>query len=303
MNRFPAPLQQFGAFRIGTQTVQELTNRHWYKVIILLIVAYIFTQKNISFSINTQDAGSANSDTNAPPSGSANNSASIGSPKSLANSQKLMATTVETEEASVVGGLLELGSAAKSAAKASKGKSAPLGNSMSNLAPVLNPTYIKKHNISKDIVDEKLETCQAYVDKFSAAAVREMHAYGIPASITLAQGLLESNAGESLLATKANNHFGIKCFSKTCKRGHCMNASDDTHKDFFRMYPNAGDCYHAHSEFLQADRYKWLKKFPKNDYKNWAKGLKKSGYATAPHYAEALITIVEELDLKQYDKK
>ncbi len=299
MNRLPTPFQQFGAFRFGTYTVQELTNRHWYKVIMLLIVAYVFTQKNISFSVNTQDAGSASSDIAIPPQGSPA-SASIGSPKSLANSPKLMQATAETDEASVVGGLLELGSAAKSSSKA---KSAPVGNTMSNLAPVLNPNYIKKHNISKEVVAEKLQTCDDYVNKFSAAAVREMHVYGIPASVTLAQGLLESNAGESLLATKANNHFGIKCFSKTCKRGHCMNASDDTHKDFFRMYPNAGDCYHAHSEFLQADRYKWLKKYPKSDYKNWAKGLKKSGYATAPHYAEALITIVETLDLQKYDKK
>lgn len=299
MNRLPTPFQQFGTLRIGTYTVQELTKNHWYKVIMLLIVAYVFTQKNISFSVNTQDAGSASSDVALPPQGSPH-SASIGSPKSLANSAKLLKSTVETEEASVVGGLLELGSAAKSAKGA---KSAPVGNTMSNLAPVLNPNYIKKHHVSQEIVDEKMQVCADYIDKFSAAAVREMHAYGIPASVTLAQGLLESNAGGSLLARKANNHFGIKCFSKTCKRGHCMNASDDTHKDFFRMYPNAGDCYHAHSEFLQADRYKWLKKFAKNDYKNWAKGLKKSGYATAPHYAEALITIVETLDLQKFDKK
>ncbi len=298
-NRLPTPFQQFGSFRIGTHTVQELTKNHWYKVIMLLIVAYVFTQKNISFSVNTQDAGSASSDIALPPQGSPL-SASIGSPKSLANSAKLLKAKVETEEASVVGGLLELGSAAKSAKDA---KSAPVGNTMSNLAPVLNPDYIKKHHVSAEIVDEKMQICTDYVDKFAASAVREMHAYGIPASVTLAQGLLESNAGGSLLARKANNHFGIKCFSKTCKRGHCMNASDDTHKDFFRMYPNAGDCYHAHSEFLQADRYKWLKKFPKNDYKNWAKGLKKSGYATAPHYAEALITIVEALDLQRFDKK
>lgn len=80
-----------------------------------------------------------------------------------------------------------------------------------------------------------------------------------------------------------------------------MNATDDTHKDFFRMYPSGKNCYHAHSEFLQSDRYKALKKLGKRDYKNWAKGLKKAGYATAPHYAEALITIVEALKLYKYD--
>ena len=140
----------------------------------------------------------------------------------------------------------------------------------------LSPNYAAKKGIPKAFVDEKLAICNDYVKNYHAAAVAEMHLYGIPASITLAQGLLESNAGDSRLATTARNHFGIKCFSRTCQKGHCMNASDDTHKDFFRIYPSAVDCYRAHSVFLQADRYKWLRKFGKKDYKNWALGLKKS---------------------------
>jgi flagellum-specific peptidoglycan hydrolase FlgJ len=298
-NRLPAPLDQFRHIQIGRYTTQEWLTRHWFKALVLLVVGYVFTQKDLSFSVNMRQNGSADVTHSAPPTPA---NATIGSPTSMANAPTLLKTdnTDAVAEASVVGGLLELGSAATS--KATAKTAAPVGNTMSNLAPILNPAYIKKHKIAAAVVDEKMDICRNYVSTYSAAAVQEMKTYGIPASITLAQGLLESNAGASLLARKANNHFGIKCFSKTCKRGHCMNATDDTHKDFFRMYPSGKNCYRAHSEFLQSDRYKLLKKLGNRDYKNWAKGLKKAGYATAPHYAEALITIVESLKLYQYDK-
>jgi len=143
---------------------------------------------------------------------------------------------------------------------------------------------------------------QAYVKRFKKVAQAEMEKFGIPASITLAQGLIESNCGESRLATSNNNHFGIKCFSRKCRKGHCSNFTDDSHKDFFRKYKSAWESYRSHSYLLQADRYKPLKKLAKTDYKGWAKGLKKAGYATDKHYAEKLIQLIEDLDLHQYDK-
>lgn len=141
-----------------------------------------------------------------------------------------------------------------------------------------------------------------YVARFAKVAQNEMEKYGIPASITLAQGLLESNAGESTLALKNNNHFGIKCFSRSCRKGHCSNHTDDSHKDFFRKYNSAWESYRAHSHLLRADRYKPLYKLPPDDYKRWAHGLKKAGYATDKYYAEKLINLIEELSLHQYDK-
>ena len=128
-----------------------------------------------------------------------------------------------------------------------------------------------------------------------------MRKYGIPASITLAQGLIESNAGESRLSKENNNHFGMKCFSKKCKKDHCSNFTDDSHKDFFRKYTTAWESYRAHSIMLGGDRYKHLKKLDKSDYKSWARGLKKAGYATDRRYAEKLIHIIEEMELYQYD--
>lgn len=142
---------------------------------------------------------------------------------------------------------------------------------------------------------------RSYVRRFAHVARAEMDKFGIPASITLAQGLLESQAGKSPLAREAKNHFGIKCFSKNCKKGHCRNFSDDHHKDFFRQYPSAWESYRAHSLFLQKDRYKHLLELEKDDYKGWAIGLKKAGYATDPNYAKKLIRLIEVLDLARYD--
>lgn len=143
----------------------------------------------------------------------------------------------------------------------------------------------------------------AYVKRFAAVAQTEMKKFGIPASVTLAQGLLESNVGESALATRNNNHFGIKCFSRNCRRGHCSNFTDDSHKDFFRTYKSPWESYRAHSLMLYHNkRYKHLFDLNSNDYKSWSYGLKKAGYATDPNYGEKIAGMIEDLDLHQYDR-
>lgn len=142
----------------------------------------------------------------------------------------------------------------------------------------------------------------AYVERFAEVAQKEMKRYGIPASITLAQGLLESNVGESKLARRNKNHFGIKCFSKSCKKGHCTNFTDDSHKDFFRKYKSTWDSYRAHSLLLKNNkRYAKLFKLDRDDYKQWAIGLKKAGYATDKRYAEKIINLINDLELYEYD--
>ena len=141
-----------------------------------------------------------------------------------------------------------------------------------------------------------------YVVRFSKVAQGEMEKYGIPASITLAQGILESEAGNSRLASKHNNHFGIKCHSRNCPRGHCVNYADDSPKDFFRKYGTAWESFRAHSEFLTRDRYRSLHKLKSTDYKGWARGLEKAGYATGDGYGEKLIRLIEDLKLYRYDK-
>lgn len=150
-------------------------------------------------------------------------------------------------------------------------------------------------------VTQKRKDSHAYVKRFKATAMSEMKKYGIPASITLAQGILESNAGVSRLANDNNNHFGMKCFSKSCGKGHCSNYHDDDHKDFFRKFDTAWESYRAHSLLLTGKRYRHLNRLKTSDYKSWAKGLQKAGYATSPTYAKDLVQIIEALDLHKYD--
>ena len=140
-----------------------------------------------------------------------------------------------------------------------------------------------------------------YIEKYAETAVREMKATGIPASITLAQGCLESGNGNSTLATQANNHFGIKCHNNW--NGKTVRHDDETKNECFRSYRNADESFRDHSDFLRySDRYAALFNLELTDYKGWAYGLQKAGYATARTYAESLIRIIEENELYRYDK-
>ncbi len=139
-----------------------------------------------------------------------------------------------------------------------------------------------------------------YIDKFSNASVTEMDKFGIPASITMAQAIIESRSGSSILAVKNNNHFGIKCFSKSCPNGHCSNHTDDHHKDFFRIYKGSQESWREHSNFLMKNSYKKLLKYGK-DYKAWARGLREYGYATDVNYDRKLIAIIERYELHRLD--
>ena len=138
-----------------------------------------------------------------------------------------------------------------------------------------------------------------YIDKYKDWAIEQMHQYRIPASITLAQGLLESNAGRSRLATQANNHFGIKVGGSWT--GPYVVQSDDRPNDRFRKYKSARESYIDHSKFLQQRRYQSLYNLRPTDYKGWARGLKAAGYATNPNYADALIRVIEMYSLHQFD--
>ena len=140
----------------------------------------------------------------------------------------------------------------------------------------------------------------AYINLYKDIAIEQMHKYHIPASITLAQGLLESGAGRSELARKANNHFGIKCHSWDGKK---IYHDDDKKGECFRVYKSARDSYEDHSIFLSTgSRYEFLFKYAETDYVAWARGLKRAGYATSPTYADKLIEIIERYNLDQYDR-
>ncbi|WP_316790106.1 glucosaminidase domain-containing protein [Pedobacter frigoris] len=148
--------------------------------------------------------------------------------------------------------------------------------------------------------DFKSQTTLSYIASFKDVAIEEMNRYGIPASITLAQGIIESGSGNSSLARYANNHFGIKCTSDWKGKGYYKD--DDKADDCFRVYKDARESYKDHSEFLKRKRYSALFELDKNDYKNWALGLKQAGYATNPKYPDLLINVIDKYELYQYDQ-
>jgi len=139
-----------------------------------------------------------------------------------------------------------------------------------------------------------------YIDRYKGIAIEEMNKYGIPASIKLAQAILESGNGNSYLATQANNHFGIKCGGTW--DGKSVNRPDDTANDCFRVYTDPEQSFRDHSQFLLRKRYENLFTLRKDDYKGWARGLKAAGYATNPRYPDLLIDLIERYNLQQYDQ-
>ena len=146
------------------------------------------------------------------------------------------------------------------------------------------------------------ERVDHYIKTYAEVAQQEMKTYDIPASITLAQGILESGMGNSRLATQANNHFGIKCHKEW--RGKRIYHDDDEKGECFRVYKDPRNSYRDHSLFLTTrSRYDFLFELNKRDYKAWAKGLKKAGYATDPEYPDKLINLIERYRLDRYDLK
>lgn len=144
------------------------------------------------------------------------------------------------------------------------------------------------------------QTFQNYIDQYKAIAIEEMRKYNIPASITLAQGIFESAAGQSELCRKGNNHFGIKCHGWT---GRTVYHDDDESQECFRAYNTALESYEDHSLFLRSSqRYSRLFQLKPTDYKGWARGLKECGYATNPQYADKLIQLIELYHLYDYDR-
>ena len=152
------------------------------------------------------------------------------------------------------------------------------------------------------VVANERQTREEYVEKYKAIAIAHMERYGIPASITMAQGILESDSGNSYLSRTSNNHFGIKC--KKSWTGDRVYHDDDAKGECFRAYPSVEASYQDHADFLdQSPRYDSLFVYASDDYRSWARGLKACGYATAPDYAQRLVKIIESMKLYLLDKE
>ncbi len=254
--------------------------QHWFELIIGSLFAYLLLAKDvsISFKINTPEQIAY-------------------LPPASKQSGFIMPTAIKNTSFKV-GEWLD--SRKKDQKKESvQTETVPKAQHFSNLTFIMSPTYAQRKNIPDEVVEEKLQNCKNYLKKYGKTALVEQEKYGILASITLAQGLLESNAGDSRLARESNNHFGIKCRRK-CKGCTCRNYHDDDIYDMFRVFKNPLESFREHSILLNNSRYRGLKAYGK-DYKKWATGLKKAGYATDRRYAEKLILIIEALQLYKYD--
>ena len=164
--------------------------------------------------------------------------------------------------------------------------------------PSTNNTTEVIQSTSKTVVTSDL--INNYILQFKDIAIGNMQKYGIPASIILAQGILESGAGKGDLALEANNHFGIKCHKDWL--GESVRHDDDSAQECFRKYTEAAESYRDHALFLVGkNRYATLFTYEKDDYKAWAKGLRAAGYATDPNYPDKLISYIERYNLHQYD--
>jgi len=172
--------------------------------------------------------------------------------------------------------------------------------------PITNPntseTTISASETTPEVNETGINTTDKvaiYIHKYKAIAQYEMRKSGVPASITLAQGILESGAGNGSLSKRANNHFGIKCHNWT---GEKVYHDDDKKGECFRKYSHPSESFKDHSKFLSTrGRYSSLFQLDKKDYKGWAKGLRKAGYATDPKYPSKLISLIERYNLDKYD--
>ncbi len=171
---------------------------------------------------------------------------------------------------------------------------------MRKFLPILSLFSLSTLSFYAQPAEHKM-TPNQYIDNFKDEAIKEMLMYNIPASVTLAQGMLESGNGNSDLAVYANNHFGIKCHTEW--NGPTFTKDDDAKDECFRKYKSVLDSYTDHSNFLKSrTRYSNLFELKRTDYKGWAKGLKETGYATDPKYTKRLIELIDTYKLYQYDQ-
>lgn len=251
--------------------------KKWFKIALVAAVGIILMQQNLNFNLSSSDDG-----------------------QSIQNQDVTSNSKVDKSQNSKNDGSISIFDFTYYLiSEVSSNRDDNRVNNFSNIGLIINPDFVKKHKIDPKIVAEKQKIVDDYIKRHKGIAKAEEEKFGIPAAITLAQGLLESDAGGSRLARNNNNHFGIKCFSTTCTKGHCVNYTDDTHKDFFRNYESAWGSFRGHSLLLQKPRYASLYKLKKSDYKGWANGLRKAGYATDKRYGEKLITIIEILNLDE----
>lgn len=287
------------AFDDTWQQVQRLAQRWSVRFAFLVLVALLLSQKKFSihFTIGQVEEQVASLVEPMPP--KAIPAVQVISEASVVSSDKWW-DKVRAEQKDIRQEL-NLANAATAVGEALTPEQQKQAAKYSNLGFVLNPALAQKLGVDPVVVAAKNKLCHDYIARFSKTAQEEAELFRIPAAITLAQGLLESNVGKSSLAFKENNHFGIKC-RKKCIGCRCANYTDDSRYDMFRIFESPWESFREHSKLLTSKRYRHLSKLPITDYVNWAHGLQAAGYATDKRYAKKLIAIIKALDLDRFDQ-
>jgi flagellum-specific peptidoglycan hydrolase FlgJ len=272
---------------------KEFIQKHWLNMLLALMLTLLVLKKDIHLTVSSGFDGNK---IESKEEGKVLAVAQVSKTKKAKQKVALASIAdIATEQDENGDGIIEL--LPKRAMKAvlpTRQKDENAANEFNNVS-----FFSKSSKVATSEKDAKQAKCWDYVTRFVSVARAEKTKFGIPVSITLAQGLLESDAGESSLTRKANNHFGVKTFDK--KVSHVV-MKDDTPRDKFKKYNSAWESYRDHSQLLMRDHYKHLQFLSKTDYIGWAKGLKKAGYATDPHYAEKLVKIIESLQLYRFDE-
>jgi flagellum-specific peptidoglycan hydrolase FlgJ len=269
--------------------------KNWLNILIFILLMYVVFTKNVQVTLNMNENGAAIPKAKAavpkkdvkklPPSVSP----AAEAPEGRLHDVRYNELSEEHTDDNNTTGVIELLPA-----------TIPVEKKSSQEANLFNNVNIfwQLEKTTPSVVQSKKGKCWDYISRFAPIAKLERQKFGIPVSITLAQGLLESDAGESKLTQAANNHFGIKTFTKRVP--HVV-MRDDTPTDKFKKYESAWASFRDHSLLLLRDHYKHLQYLSKTDYVGWARGLQKAGYATDKQYAEKLIRLIESLQLYKFD--
>ncbi len=281
---------QSGHVDVNLLILRDFLVKYWLNVAIVLLLLYGIGSKRINLSLQFGDTNAAVATMPTKVKAQA-----VAHKEKINKSQATTASLLQALEKHDHNGdgIVELlpQRTIKPVASAQKGNEANLFENVSAVSG--------NAKVAPSVHKDKQEKCRDYVARFINVARAERQKFGIPVSVTLAQGLLESDAGESRLTRNANNHFGIKTFNK--KVPHVV-MKDDVPNDKFKKYNSAWESYRDHSLLLMRSHYKHLQFLSKTDYAGWAKGLEKAGYATDKQYAEKLTAIIENLQLYRFDE-
>lgn len=279
--------------RVLKRDVATFFRKNWFNILLLSILMHMTLQKDIQFNLSLSSS-TIFEESNYVTSEKLIRSKDAQSSKSTFSFGNFLFDSKKSENAEK-----KSKSRAKFEKLAGSSKSKETSHS-SFFSFVFYHDTSGKHPIDPSILNERRKLCNAYLNRFAPVAISEMKKFGIPASIKLAQALLESEAGQQPVTQETNNHFGVQCFTKHCTSNHCTQGTSEPGR--YRMYENAWLSFRDHSLLLGSNRYKHLHDLRKTNYQAWAKGLSEAGYSHKINYATELIQLIEYFHLDQWDE-